>query len=144
MIGRNLDQDEHQAVGVGHAELYQAPRFFDGTLNDWNPSGAELSFRLPHVPHVEPELRGGSGWLDLVIGELEVAPAQKEDDPAGLAAAELPHGVKSEDVAVKSHAAFEIARVQHETAGKYLHRVWTWSLHCTVGSAGYIRPASLA
>ena len=110
MVGRHLDEDENQTIWVGHAKLDQTPRLCDRALDDRNPRGAELSFRLLHIANLEPELGRRSRRLDLAVGELEVAPAQKEDDPAGLVVAELPHGVKAEDIAVEPHAEVEIAR----------------------------------
>jgi hypothetical protein len=52
--------------------------------------------------------------------------------------------MKTEDVPIEAQASVEIARVKHETAGKYLHRIRSGSLHCPASAAGYIRLVSLA
>jgi len=138
MLWRNLDQDQDQAVGVRHPRLDQSPGFRIGALDDGNPSAAQLLLRLAHIANLEPELGRRRGGVDAAVGKLQVPPAEKEDHSARLASAELPHGMKTEDVAIEAHAAVEVARVEQKTAGKYLHRARVWSLHCPATNAGYI------
>ena len=122
MVGGHLDQDHHQTVRISNAELDQAPRFLNRAFDDRHRGGAQLSFRLAHIPHLKPELCRRRGRLDLLVGDLQEPAAQEEDDPARSAVAKLAHRVKAEGVPVEGHAAVEVARVKNETAGKYLHR----------------------
>jgi len=144
MVRRNLDQDQDQAVWVGYAKLDQAPGFLDRTLDDWNPGRAQLLLRPAHVSDLEPKLCGRGGRLDAPVGQLEVTAAQEEDDAARVIVPKLPHRMEAEDIAIEAQAAVEIARMQHESAGKYLHRIRSESLHCPGSAAGYIRLVSLA
>jgi len=144
MVRRNFDQNEHQAVRIGHPKLDEAPGLLHRTFDDRDPGGAQLLLRLADITHLEPKLGRRRRRLRFPVGELEITTAQEEDHAARVTLAELPHRMKTQDVTIEAHAAVEISRVKHETAGKYLHRIRSGSLHCPVSAAGYIRLVSLA
>jgi len=138
MIGRDFDEDQHQAIRIGHAKLDEAPRLFNGALDDRHAGRTKRRFGLADVSNLKPKLGRRRRRLDLLLGELQVAPAEKEDDAARVAPTELAHGVKPQDVAIKTDASVEVAWVQHETAREDLHRSEASSLHCPETRASYI------
>ena len=144
MIRRDFDQNEQQAVWIGHPKLDEAPGLLHRTFDDRNPGGAQLLLGPADIAHLKPKLGRRRRRLRFPIGELQIAAAQEEDHAARVTLAKLPHRMEAEDVPIEAQAAIEIPRVEHETAGKYLHRARSGSLHCPMRTAGYIRLISIA
>ena len=55
MVGRHLDEDEREAVGVARDQLVEPPRHALRLLVDGNAAGGEVLPRRPEVAHLEKE-----------------------------------------------------------------------------------------
>jgi hypothetical protein len=89
VLGRHLDEDQGEAVGIARDHFEEAPRLHLGLLLDWYaplrqpfPDGGE-------VAHLEEEANSVGGRLGRGARDLEEAAAEKEDDAAGFSLAPL-------------------------------------------------------
>lgn len=88
VLGRHLDEDQGEAVGITRDHLEEAPRLELGLLGDHDaflrlqllPEGAEIA-------HLEEEANCVGGWVSRGARDLEKTPAAEEEDDAVLAPA---------------------------------------------------------
>ncbi len=120
VVGRNLDENEGEPIGVRGAELDQPPWFSDRRFNEADLRGDKAALDGFDVPHLKPQFRRPGGWNVVATGQFEEAASQEEDDPPSGARAKLPHDVKAERIPIERKAAFIVEGMQQESTRKNL------------------------
>ena len=118
MIGRNLDEDDPDAVGVLDPHLGQAPG-----LRCWLPHNRNSGRGQPgvlgvNIPHLDPDHHRAPGRARRAPGDLEQPLAEEEHNPGIVRRAELPVDGQAEQVTVEAAAAAQPARAQQDPAAQ--------------------------
>ena len=116
MIGRNLDQDDPDAVGVLYPHLGQAPRLCGRLPDDRDASRGEPGMLHADITDLDPDHHRAARRIGPMPGDLEKARAEKEDRPGIFRRPELPVDGQPENVPVEAAAAAQIAGTQEDPA----------------------------
>ena len=119
VVGEDLDQDEHQAVGVAEAAFPEAPGLVDRRLDVSTPAAARRSNSAStsrtwsQRENLSSDDRAGRA------GQLQEPAAEEEDRPGDP----LPVDVQPEHVAVEGDRPLVIDRAVQDTALEHFHAV---------------------
>lgn len=121
MTGRNLDQDDPDAVGVLDPHLDQAPG-----LRHWLPHNRDSGRGQPgmlgvNVPDLDPDHHRAAGRAGRLPGDLEQPLAEEEHQPGIIRRAELPVDGQAEQVTVEAATAVQVAGAQQDPAAQNVH-----------------------
>ena len=121
VLGRHLDEDQGEAVGIARDHLEEAPRLHLGPLLD---RYAPLRQPFPdsvEVAHLEEEANSVGRRLGRGVRDLEEAAAEKEDDAAGFSLALLAVDGEAKRVLVEAERALAVLGTKENAAREDLH-----------------------
>jgi hypothetical protein len=121
VIGRNLDQDDPDAVGVLELHLDQAPRLGYRFPHNWDPGCGQPGVLGVNIADLEPDHHRVPGRVGRVPGDLEQSLAEEEHQPGIVRRAELPVNGQAEDISVEAAAAVQVTRAQQDPAAQNVH-----------------------
>jgi hypothetical protein len=116
VLGRHLDEDQGEAVGIARDHLEEAPGLHLGLLLD---RYAPLRQPFPdgvEVTYLEEEANSVGGRLGRGARDLEEADAEKEDDAAGLSLAPLAVDGEAKGVLEEAEGALEVLGTKEDAA----------------------------
>ena len=121
MIGRNLDQDDPDAVGVLDPHLDQAQGLRDWLPHDRNSGCGQPGVLSVNVPYLDPDHHRAPGRAGRVPGDLEQPLAEVEHQPGILRRPEFPVDGQAEQVTVETAATVQVAGAQQDAAAQNVH-----------------------
>lgn len=121
MTGRNLDQDDPDAVGVLDLHLGQAPG-----LRYWLPHNRDSGRGQPdvlgvNIADLDPDHHRAPGRAGRLPGDLEQSLAEEEHQPGIVRRPELPVDRQAQQVTVEAAAAVQVAGAQQDPAAQNVH-----------------------
>ena len=121
MTGRNLDQDDPDAVGVLDLHLGQAPG-----LRFWLPHNRDSGRGQPgvlgvNIADLDPDQHRAAGRAGRLPGDLEQSLTEEEHQPGIVRRAELPVDGQAQQVTVEAAAAVQVAGAQQDPAAQNVH-----------------------
>jgi hypothetical protein len=121
VIGRNLGQDDPDAVGVLELHLDQAPRLGCRFPHDRDSGRGQPGVLGVHIADLDPDDHRVSGRAGRVPGDLEQPLAGEEHQPGIIRRAELPADGQVEQAAVEAAAAVQVAGAQQDPAAQNVY-----------------------
>jgi len=112
VIGRNLDQDDPDAVGVLDPHLDQAPGLRSRLPDNRDSSRSQPDMLGVNIPDLDPDQHRAPGRAGRVPGVLEQPLAKEEHQPGIIRRAELPADGQAQQVTVETAAAVQVAGTQ--------------------------------
>lgn len=132
MLGRHLDENEREPVGIARDQLHEPPGFQFRFLFDRDAPLDELLADGAHFAYLEEEADGVRRWRIRGARDFEQAAAKEEDDTAVAFLAPLAVNGKAEDVFVEAERTLELSRMEEDAARQDLHlaslREWPSSI----------------
>ena len=116
MIGRNLDQDDPDAVGVLDPHLDQAPGLRSWLPHNRNSGRGKPGVLSANIAYLNPDHQRAPGRVGRVPGDLEQPLAEEEHHPGIVRRAELPVDGQAQQVTVEAAAAVQVAGAQEDPA----------------------------
>jgi hypothetical protein len=121
VTGRNLGQDDPDAVGVLDLHLGQAPG-----LRYWLPHNRDSGRGQPgvlgvNIADLDPDHHRAPGRAGRLPGDLEQSLAEEEHQPGIVRRPELPVDRQAQQVTVEAAAAVQVARAQQDPAAQNVH-----------------------
>ena len=121
MIGRNLDQDDPDAVGVLDPHLGQAPGLRSRLPDNRDSSRSQPGMLGVDIPDLDPDHHRVPGRAGRVPGDLEQPLAKEEHQSGIIRRAELPADAQAEQVTVEAVAAVQVGGAQQDPAAQNVH-----------------------
>jgi hypothetical protein len=121
VIGRNLDQDDPDAVGVLDPHLDQAPGLRSRLPDNRDSSRSQPGMLGVDIPDLDPDQHRAPGRAGRVPGDLEQPLAEEEHQSGIIRRAELPAYAQAEQVTVEAAAAVQVAGAQQDPAAQNVH-----------------------
>ena len=121
MIGRNLDQDDPDAVGVLELHLDQTPGLRSRLPDNRDSSRSQPDMLGVNIPDLDPDQHRAPGRAGRVPGDLEQPLAEEEHQSGIIRRAELPAGGQAQQVTVEAAAAIQAAGAQQDPAAQNVH-----------------------
>ena len=118
MIGRNLDQDDPDAVGVLDPHLGQTPGLRSRLPDNRDSSRSQPDMLGVNIPDLDPDQHRVPGRAGRVPGDLEQPLPEEKHQPGIIRRAELPAGGQAEQVTVEAAAAVQVAGAQQDPAAQ--------------------------
>ena len=123
MAGRNLDQDDPDAVGVLDPHLDESPGFGHGFPDDRYSGRGQPGMFLAHIPYLDPDHHRVPWSTSRVPGDLEQSLAEEEHDARMVRRAELPVDSQAQHVAVEAKAAVQADGAHEDPAAQNVHGI---------------------
>jgi hypothetical protein len=121
VIGRNLDQDDPDAVGVLDPHLDQTPGLRSRLPDNRDSSRSQPDMLGVDIPDLDPDQHQAPGRAGRVPGDLEQPLAEEEHQPGIIRRTELPADGQAEQVTVEAVAAVQVAGAQQDPAAQDVH-----------------------
>jgi hypothetical protein len=121
VIGRNLDQDDPEAVGVLDPHLGQAPGLGGRVPDDLDSGRGQPGVLGVNIPHLDPDHHRVPGRTGRVPGDLEQPLADEEHDPGVVRRTELAVDGQAQQVTVEAAAPVQVAGPQQDPAAQNVH-----------------------
>jgi hypothetical protein len=121
VLGRHLDEDEREPVGVARDQLDEPPGFQLRFLFDRHAPLDELFADSAHVAHLEDEAGGVRRRRMSGARDFEQAAAEEKDDAAARSLAPLAVDGEAEHAFVEAERALELSRMEQDAARQDLH-----------------------
>jgi hypothetical protein len=121
VIGRDLDQDDPDAVGVLDPHLDQAPGLRYWLPHDRDSGRGQPGMLGADIADLDPDHHRAPGRAGRVPGDLKQPLAEVEHQPWIVWRAELPADGQAEQVTVEAAAAVQVAGAQQEPAAQNVH-----------------------
>jgi hypothetical protein len=118
VIGRDLDQDDADAVGVLDPHLDQAPGFRHWLPHDRDSGRGQPGMLGADIADLDPDHHRAPGRAGRVPGDLKQSLAKVEHQPWIVRRAELPADGQAEQVTVEAAAAVQVAGAQQDPAAQ--------------------------
>ena len=121
VTGRNLDQDDPEAVGVLDPHLDQAPGLRHRLPQDRDSGRGQPGMLGVNIADLDPDHHPGPGRAGRVPGDLEQPLAEEEHQRGITRRAELPAYGQAQQVTVEAAAAVQVAGAQQDPAAQNVH-----------------------
>jgi len=121
VIGRNLNQDDPDAVRVLDPHLGQSPGLRRGLPQDPGTSRCQPLMLSMNLPHLEPDHHRVTGVPRGLTRYFQQSRAEKEHHPRISRRAELPENGQAQHVPVETAAPAQVSGPQQNPAAQYLH-----------------------
>jgi len=109
VTGRNLDQDDPDAVGVLDPHLGQAPGLRSRLPHNRDSGRGQPGVLGVNIPDLDPDHHRAPGPPGAVPGDLEQPLAEEEHQPGIVRRAKLAVDGQAEQVTVEAAAAVQVA-----------------------------------
>ena len=120
----HLDEDQRDAVGIGHVHFVQTPRFLPRRTRDRHPAVGQLLLGGVDVAHLQPHR--ARGVRSAVACELDQRLAGVEDGARTVVTGDR----EAELVAVEPQRAVVVRRPKEHPAGQDLHGICVYHVRC--------------
>jgi len=121
VIGRNLDEDDPDAVWVLDPHFDQAPGLSCWLPDDRDSGCGEQGVLGVYISYLDPDHHRALGRTGRVSGDLEQSMAEEEHQPGIVRRAELPVHGQAQYIAVEVAAAVQVARAHQDPAAQNVH-----------------------
>jgi hypothetical protein len=142
VIGRNLDENDPDAVRVLEPHLDQSPGLSNGGSENASASRSQPLMLSMNVPHLEPDHHRVPGRARSAPGHFQESRTEKEHHGRISRRTELPVDRQTQHVPVKAPAPVQVGGPKQNPATQYVHDHHPGSL-VVVGTTGVTLRAGL-
>jgi hypothetical protein len=121
VLGRDFDENDAYSVRISDPHLQQTPRLPFRCTHNLNTGRLKAPVLGTEIPDLYPEGEIASRCPIPDAGDLQVAPAEEENQPRIVAVTELSVNSKTKRVPVETSTAITVGRPQQDPATEDVH-----------------------